>query len=136
MTPHTAALLVVFGTATLTIGTGAQAVTNLTDFKGYVKAATEQVLTAAGEGSKTTKTLVRNPILAIILSVAPGIQIVFAAVSFFALRRNLATLRSTNADDATQIVKLLLAAISWSIIMIGSALTLAATIGQLRLTPG
>jgi hypothetical protein len=114
-----AALLVVFGTALLTIGTGAQAVTNLTDFKGYVRAAGKLVIDAAGQGSKTTKTLVANPVLAIILSVVPGIQIVFAAVSFFALRRNLATLRSTNANEAAQIVKLLLAAISWSIIMIG-----------------
>jgi len=136
MTAHTAALLVVFGTALLTVGTGTQAITNLTDFRQYAKAAAIQVIDAAGKGSKTTKTLARNPVLAIFLSVFPGIQIVFVTVSFLALRRNLAQLRSQNADEAAQIVKLLLAAVSWSIIMIGSGLTLAATIGQLMLTPG
>jgi hypothetical protein len=136
VTAHTAALLAVFGTASLTVGTAAQAITNLVDFGKYAKAASKEVLDAARQGGRTTAALLKRPILSIILTLLPGIQVVFIAVSAVALRRGIAKIRGQNADDARQIVSFLLAALFWTVIMVGSALTLIATKIQLDLTPG
>jgi len=136
MTTHTVSVLLVIGTALLTTGTTAQAISNLASFGKCAAAASPEMHKAAEAADNTTARLLKRPRRAIILTITPGIGVVFAAVSAVPLWRGIAKLRDQSEMKTAEIMAFLLTALLWCIIMLGSVLTLVATIIQLILTPG
>ena len=127
--------LAVAGTILLTLGTGAQAWANLAEFKSLRKAVSGYAgglnsLLAIGFGNDifmpgmpSIPALGTGPLAGLI----KAIYIVVLFPSF------LKDLREEGGEEAVQLVGFLRQAVVWGILMIGSALTLAAVAIQLAI---
>jgi hypothetical protein len=119
----TAGWLAVAGTAVLTFGTGAQAWASLAEYKNL----RQKVPKAAVEA-------LNQAVDSVAPSGLPGaiVAILFSLVLLLFLPGRLARIEE-GSDDAIQLGRFLRLAEVWGILMIGSALTLAAAVIQLAL---
>jgi hypothetical protein len=135
--------LAVAGTTLLTVGTGAQAWANLAEFTS-LRASVSKVATDAMKEvlHKAVDSLESVPVW--VPAWFSGAQLyVRAVIMLFARRsilsaiivmpRRLAQLRAKGGEEAVELVRYLRLTVVWTIIMIGSALALAAAAIQLAL---
>jgi hypothetical protein len=136
--------LAVLGTFVLTFGTGAQAWANLAEFKSLQESVSDVTSRALSE--MTGEAVAR----ALVMPMAPVTSLLRFAWMFVRLLRlllarrsiqsalilmprKLAELRSKGGEEAVQMARFIRSAEVWAILMVGSALALAAAVIQLAL---
>ena len=133
--PLAANWLTVAGLVLLSLGTGAQALTNLAEFKSLQRTlsnavidTTRRVILAAGIAGlilpSWSKLLLRYRWL-LIVTLALGTIVLMPG--------SLKEIRAAGGDDAVQLARFARLAEVWAILMVGSALALAAAVIQLAL---
>jgi hypothetical protein len=116
-------VLGVAGTAVLTLGTGAQAWANLAEYKSMRQQVSKAALDSLDDAIDD-------------VGVGGGGQFGFVVVILFFflhLQDRLVRIRAKGGDEAVQLVRFRGLARLWTILMIGSALVLAASVIQLAL---
>jgi hypothetical protein len=127
--------LAVCSTALLTIGTGAQAWANLTEFKTLRQAVGKEAWDAYVHPAASPER--RLPPVLVWLGLRPLLipyivwRTWFDLLLMFRLPKALTKIRAEGGDDAVQLAQFLRLAEVWVTLMIGSALALAAALIQL-----
>lgn len=133
--------LAVAGLVLLTFGTGAQAWANLAEFRGLKltvpQASVDVVLSVAGAAMAAALT----PPITIAVPLGGGFKSRFRWLGFplmiltaiISIPLNATKIRAEGGDEAVQLARFLRLAVVWAILMVGSALALAAAVIQLTL---
>ena len=122
-----AAWLTVASLVLLTFGTGAQAWANLAEYKSARSTIGKATLDAIREAADV------GPLLSIIIKADAHLTGIILAFMYL-MPHKLREIRASGGEEAVQMARFLRSAEVWAILMVGSALALAAAVIQLALT--
>ncbi len=125
-------VLAIAGTFLLTLGAGAQALANLAEYKTMKTTVSEAARAALDDAVFNWTLFSRMGVTPLVHQPGAGYGILRGFLFIF-LPRKLAEIRAQDAGEAAELARFLRLAVIWAIIMIGSALALAAACIQLAL---